>query len=365
MVKHPNLGFVYYVDHQRKVNTVDDPRKKEDRVKQEELLKKRVMSLRHASKKHRATLRKKKQTLEQAKSDLDDKVAEAGEGSEEAQALKKEYRRQLSQTTRVERVVEEGEAKIEALEKIKFDEMSVTAAQEVKEELARLNQNYEAEAKEKMELKNELQELRTMVQGYMKDMKLSREDLTEIATEAARQEATKLQEENIRKEEEMNAGVSNLAMTTKAVGNSMNSLEIKMELEQKKLEIAKQREEMKELKKVKATIRKLKKEGLGTKGYTYEDGDLPDWIFSQHIIKLLSINENDYTSDKDLQEEIMVRVKGFMDKAHKNRDSLDFHSKLAFFSTAAVHDEVEKREKRRSKIPAGVVVAGEGDGGDA
>lgn len=117
-------GQKYWIDHNNQTNTIDDPRLSEDRKEQETIVKERVDILKKSMNKNRQTLRKTKQKLEDAKEKMDE-IEKNDDESEEAKKSRMEYRRQLSMHARVEREVEEGEAKIEALETIDFEELSV------------------------------------------------------------------------------------------------------------------------------------------------------------------------------------------------------------------------------------------------
>lgn len=344
----------YWIDHNNQRNTVDDPRNAENRKEQEEFLKQRVGELKKSMGRNRLTLRKSMKKLDFAKEAYENVKEE--DDPEAAADARMEYRRRLSIANDVRRVVEEGEAKIEALEKIKFDEMDIAKASEVKNELKTLNENYEKELEEKEQIKAELQELKDLVATYMTSMsKEGKTDQVDVkkGTVPAEDSQKVAGAKEIEKISELKIAEPAQHMTS--------SVEMKIELEQRKLERERQLKETEELKKAKREMRILREKIAANSSesalpfHNIEEEDLPDWLFSSHVVKLLDIKGDHYDNDKDLQVEIKAKVKHNMDKQKADVDSMSFKSKLAFFTTLEIHDDVQRRpsdKKERGSIIA-------------
>jgi len=328
------------------------------------------------------------------------------DNTEQAKEVRMEYRRQLSMTNRVKRVVEEGEAKIEALEKIKFDEMTIKDANEVKDELAKLTETYEKEMHEKEEIKRELQELKSLVAGYMTAMKsnekldkagVAGEENKEDKEESKPAEKSKTNEkvdkagvageENKEDREESkpaekskvtetvtfqepvktaeqedssaqpvpNAKRDSLAAPMSAAEKArISSVEMQIELESRKLERERQRKETEELRAAQRELRLMKEKAAknqakGLPWHEIGEAELPDWLFSSHIMKLLQIDEEEFDNDQELGAEIRSKVKDYVHMQKTDADALNFKSKLAFFTTMEIHDDVNRRRSNLKK----------------
>lgn len=371
-------GQKYWIDHNNQTNTIDDPRLSEDRKEQETIVKERVDILKKSMNKNRQTLRKTKQKLEDAKEKMDE-IEKNDDESEEAKKSRMEYRRQLSMHARVEREVEEGEAKIEALETIDFEELSVKKAGDVKSELETLNENFQKEVEEKNKIKEELQELKALVTGYMTKM-TEGGDETHKAAVAARKEADRedlAHRKSLEKLDELNLEEARKVAEAAPAGEdkaptppepvesaAMSSLAMKMELEQRKLENQRHKKEMEELRAAQRELRLLKEKHAQemkaeeTPFTKIKEAELPDWLFSSHVVKLLNIDGEDFDNDDALEDEIKTKVADYMEQQKNNADGLNFKSKLAFFTTLEIHDDVQRRKSDKQRTQSGRVVSG-------
>lgn len=362
MCYETDMNLKYWIDHNNEINTIDDPRLSENRKEQEGIVKERVESLKKSMGRNKLTLRKTRKKLENAKQVV--QSLEKDDDSEEAKQKRMDYRRQLSLANRVERVVEEGEAKIEALEHMKFDEMTVSAAQDVKKELVALNEKYAIELEEKETIKHELQELKGLVVGYMENMQSQKQDevhqqAVEATRSAEREEMTReksLEELNKLKLEKTEALVKTASadQIPSITVDAVSSVSMKMELEQRKLQNLRHQREMEELRKAQRELRLLKEKHeaeLSAESMPFTsipEADLPDWLFSSHVVKLLKIDGEEFNNDADLQEEIKTKVHTYMAQQKDNADDMNFQSKLAFFTTLEIHDEVQRRVSGKS-----------------
>lgn len=393
----------YWIDHNTQNCTIDDPRYSKNRIEEEQLVKQRVEELKQGLRANRSTLRKHEGELIVAR-----KAMEASRTANEDNAAQRlarmSYRRALTQTCKFRRIVEEGEENVEALENIRFEQLSVTDADKVNEELRALNEKYANELQEKEALKSQLLEMSGVVSGYMKTINPSVENLQELATEAARVEIQKLVKEmsteNLLEDQEPSEAVAGLSPENAAseepsqkphLGPSEtvvnlsphpqrkqsfatirqhrrpSSINMKIELEQRKLEMERQRKEVDELRRAQIELKKLKvsqqlkeqkeKEahqssakignGNDTARLEIEEQDLPDWLFNANVMKVLSIDEGRFNNGKDLQHVVESKVNEFMEKQKGDADALDFHSKLAFFTTLEIHDNVNRNRNKR------------------
>lgn len=353
------LNMKYWIDHNNQVNTIDDPRLADHRKDQELQLKTKVSELKKATSCNRKYFRSSIKKLDDAKKKLEE--AKEADDSESEKQARMAYRVQLSKTNNMERIVEEGEAKIEALEGIDLNEMTMQDALEVKSELAILNENYKKELEEKEKIKSELQDLKNLVAEYMSSMQNSgQRDSIKVKKEAPQKDALEVVAEakplaeskgstltasleRINELQQKHPGLREIP-----AGES--SVELKIELQQRKLERERQRKETEELRAAQRELRILKekvaeeskKDSLPY--HEIQDEDLPDWLFSSHVVKLLDIEGNKFDNDRDLQNEIQGKVKTYMAKQKEDADSLNFKSKLAFFTTLEIHDDVERRK---------------------